>query len=70
MHDALAAASSSRADPSLARDARLANAQFGPPPPRENRLAVDRLFMLPIRRMLDGAALPKRRPAPGDAPAP
>lgn len=70
LHDVLAA-SSSRGDPYLARDARLANAQLGPPPPSASCLAVDRLFMLPIRRVLDCAALPNRRPAPGDdAPAP
>lgn len=69
LHDALAD-SSARVDPYLVRDARLASAQLGPPPPSENRLAVDRLFMLPIRRVLDGAAWTKRRPAPGDVPSP
>jgi len=32
------------------------------PPPRELRVAIDRMFMLPLRRALDGAPAPKRTP--------
>lgn len=32
------------------------------PPPRELRVAIDRMFMLPLRRALDGAPPPKRTP--------
>ncbi len=32
------------------------------PPPRELRVAIDRMFMLPLRRALDGAPAPKRAP--------
>ncbi len=39
----------------LARDMRLMQASAGEPPPRELRRAIDRVFMLPMRRALDGA---------------
>jgi hypothetical protein len=39
----------------LARDMRLMQASAGDPPPRELRRAIDRVFMLPMRRALDGA---------------
>ncbi len=32
------------------------------PPPRELRVAIDRMFMLPLRRALDAAPAPKRSP--------
>jgi hypothetical protein len=41
-------------------DARLLQASVGDPPPRELRRAVDRLFMLPLRRALDRA--PRAKP--------
>jgi hypothetical protein len=40
---------------SLARDFRLMQASVSEPPPRELRRAIDRLFMLPLRRALDRA---------------
>jgi hypothetical protein len=39
----------------LARDMRLMQASAGDPPPRELRHAIDRVFMLPMRRALDAA---------------
>jgi hypothetical protein len=39
----------------LARDMRLMQATAGDPPPRELRRAIDRVFMLPLRRALDAA---------------
>jgi hypothetical protein len=39
----------------LARDMRLMQASAGDPPARELRRAIDRVFMLPLRRALDGA---------------
>jgi hypothetical protein len=39
----------------LARDVRLMAAAAGDPPPRELRRAIDRAFMLPLRRALDRA---------------
>jgi len=41
-------------------DARLMQASVGDPPPRELRRAIDRLFMLPLRRALDRA--PRAKP--------
>jgi len=58
LHDVLAEPVA-RGDPSLVRDARLASARLGPPPPRHARVAIDRLFMLPLRRVLDQAAAPR-----------
>jgi hypothetical protein len=40
---------------SVARDVRLMQAAVCEPPPRELRRAIDRLFMLPLRRALDRA---------------
>jgi hypothetical protein len=57
-------------DAELRRDARLGRALDGPAPPRESRVAVDRLFMLPLRRALDGAALPRVASAAGNATSP
>jgi hypothetical protein len=48
----------------LARDVRLMQASAGDPPPRDLRMAIDHLFMLPIRRALDAAPrAPKARPS-------
>jgi hypothetical protein len=48
---------------SLARDWRLMQASVSEPPPRELRRAVDRLFMLPLRRALDRAPRVSRFPS-------
>jgi hypothetical protein len=48
----------------LARDIRLMQAVVGESPPRELRRAIDRLFMLPLRRALDGAPRISRMPSP------
>ncbi|MGH7439441.1 MAG: hypothetical protein ACRENE_27445 [Polyangiaceae bacterium] len=54
----------------LARDVRLMQASAGDPPPRETRHAIDRLFMLPLRRALDTAPRASRtRPSLSDARA-
>jgi hypothetical protein len=46
-----------------APDARLMQAVTGEPPPRELRRAIDRLFMLPLRRALDKAPRASRAPS-------
>ena len=46
-----------------APDARLMQAVMGDPPPRELRRAVDRLFMVPLRRALDRAPRASRAPS-------
>jgi hypothetical protein len=52
----------------LARDMRLMQASAGDPPPRELRHAIDRVFMLPMRRALDRAPRTSRtRPSLHDA---
>jgi hypothetical protein len=48
---------------SVARDARLMQATVCEPPPRELRRAIDRLFMLPLRRALDRAPRISRVPS-------
>jgi hypothetical protein len=48
---------------SVARDARLMQAAVCEPPPRELRRAIDRLFMLPLRRALDRAPRISRTPS-------
>jgi len=48
---------------SVARDLRLMQAAAGDPPPRELRRAIDRLFMLPLRRALDRAPQMPRVPS-------
>jgi hypothetical protein len=53
---------------SLARDLRLMRAPAGQPPPRELRRAIDRPFMLPLRRALDGAPRPIRAPRSASRP--
>jgi hypothetical protein len=44
-------------------DARLVSGVNGEPPPRELRRAIDRLFMLPLRRALDRAPRVSRAPS-------
>ncbi len=58
------------ADSFLLRDARLSDMPLGPPPAHDRRLAIDRLFMLPLRRALDRAQRVNRSSVPGDASAP
>ena len=48
---------------SVARDLRLMEASPGEPPPRELRHAIDRVFMLPLRRALDRAPRISRVPS-------
>ena len=38
--------------PSLARDLKLMQAPIEPPPPRHQRIAIDRLLMMPLRSRL------------------
>jgi len=54
-------------DAMLRQDAVLASGSPSAPPPVEQRVAVDRLFMLPLRRALDAAHVEKRDSIPGDA---
>lgn len=54
---------------SFALDVRLMQASPGEPPPRELRRAIDRVFMLPLRRALDRAPRLARPPAPPPRPA-
>jgi hypothetical protein len=54
-------------DAMLRQDAVLASGSPAAPPPVEQRVAVDRLFMLPLRRALDSAHLEQRDSIPGDA---
>jgi hypothetical protein len=58
-----------RLDSGLVRDARLLEVRFAPPPPRETRVAVDRLFMLPLRRALDRSRFARYQSIPDDASA-
>jgi hypothetical protein len=46
-----------------APDARLMPATHGDPPPRDQRRAIDRLFMLPLRKALDRAPRVSRVPS-------
>jgi hypothetical protein len=48
----------------FALDVRLMQASPGEPPPREARRAIDRVFMLPLRRALDRAPRIARPPVP------
>jgi hypothetical protein len=50
--------------PSLLRDLKLMQSAPGEPPPRELRLAVERLFMLPLRQALDRAPRASRPTGP------
>lgn len=48
----------------LRRDVRLLQCPTEPPPPRDVRVAIDRPFMLAVRRALDAAPLASRAHAP------
>lgn len=50
--------------PSLVRDLRLMQSSPDAPPPRELRLAIERIFMLPLRQALDRAPRASRPAAP------
>jgi hypothetical protein len=54
---------------SLSRDLRLLQAPPEKPPPHEHRHAIDRPFMLPLRRAVDGAPRPSRADRPLPHPA-
>jgi hypothetical protein len=55
---------------SIARDLRLIQASAGDAPPRDVRHAIDRVFMLPLRRALDLAPRASRATAPPSRPMP
>jgi hypothetical protein len=55
---------------SVAHDLRLTQAVAGEPPPRDSRHAIDRVFMLPLRRALDRAPRAARVLAPPARPMP
>ena len=48
---------------SVQRDLALAHSPPGEPPPREQRLAIDPMFMLPLRQVLDRAPRISRMPS-------
>ena len=56
-----------RPDAMLRQDARLAHGARSLPPPLEQRVAVDRLFMPALRRALDSAHVDTRKSIPGGA---
>ncbi len=66
IHD-LAKVKGFRPDMVLRLDRRLAEGVRCKAPPLDQRIAVDRLFMLPLRRALDGAHVERRDSIPGDA---
>ncbi len=49
-------------DRGVLRDLRLMQASPEPPPPTEQRVAIDRLFMLQVRSALDRAPRASRQP--------
>jgi hypothetical protein len=51
-------------DRALLRDLRLTHAVAGEPPPSEQRVALDRLFVLPFRAALDRAPRSASQPSP------
>ena len=55
---------------SVAQDLRLTQAVAGEPPPRDARHAIDRVFMLPLRRALDRAPRASRVASPPPRPRP
>jgi hypothetical protein len=65
-----AAGGGAAAKRSVARDLRLIQAAAGEPPPRDIRHAIDRVFMLPLRRALDRAPRGSRVSAPPSRPMP
>jgi hypothetical protein len=54
----------------LVRDLRLMQSLPDLPPPREQRVAVERLFMLPLRQALDRAPRLTRTSTPPNRAAP
>ncbi len=62
---------SGRLGRTLTRDLRLLQSPAEPPPPRDVRVAIDRPFMMAVRRILDEAPLASRiaLPAPKEAAA-
>lgn len=60
----------SHADTFLLRDATLSDMQQDSAPLSAQRIGIDRLFMLPLRRVLDRAHRVNRPSVPGDASAP
>ena len=52
----------STVDRAVLRDLRLMQASPEQPPPAEQRVAIERLFMLPLRSALDRAPRPSRLP--------
>lgn len=59
---------SGRLGRALTRDLRLLQSPAEPPPSRDVRVAIDRPFMMAVRRVLDGAPLASRAPAPMSKP--
>lgn len=55
-------------DRAVLRDLRLMQASAETPPPREQRHAIERLLMMPIRSSLDRAPRKSRQPGPPRAP--
>lgn len=55
-------------DRAVLRDLRLMQANAELPPPREQRYAIERLLMMPIRSSLDRAPRKSRQPSPPRAP--
>lgn len=55
-------------DRAVLRDLRLMQANAETPPPREQRYAIERLLMMPIRSSLDRAPRKSRQPSPPRAP--
>lgn len=55
-------------DRAVLRDLRLMQASAETPPPREQRHAIERLLMMPIRSSLDRAPRKSRQPAPRRPP--
>jgi hypothetical protein len=54
----------------VARDLRLIQASASEAPPRDARHAIDRVFMLPLRRALDRAPRSSRSAGPPSRPMP
>jgi hypothetical protein len=50
-------------DRGVLRDLRLLQAVPEPPPPSDQRVAIERLFMLPVRHALDKAPRPAKQPS-------
>lgn len=57
-----------RLDRAVLRDLRLMQASAEAPPPREQRHAIERLLMMPIRARVDRAPRKSRQPTPKRAP--